>query len=70
MNFIHRSILTRALMTSVASLAFVMAGAAEGRAESVFVQGANGANFIDGDPDVPASEGAAARHYPKKLHVG
>ncbi len=47
MKSIHRSILTRALMTGAASLAFMMAGAAEGRAELVSVQGADGSNFID-----------------------
>jgi hypothetical protein len=57
MKSFDRSILTRALMTGAASLALLMIGAAEGRAESVFVQGANGANFIYGDPDVPATDG-------------
>jgi hypothetical protein len=57
MKSIHGSILTRALMTGAASLALLMIGAAEGRAESVFVQGANGANFIYGNPDVPATDG-------------
>jgi hypothetical protein len=51
----HRSILTRALMTGVASLVLMMTGAKEGRAESVFVQGANGANAID--PDLQATTG-------------
>ena len=60
MNSIHRSVLARALMTGAASLAFMMTGAAEGRAESVFVQGANGANFIYGNPDVPATGGGSA----------
>ncbi len=57
MKSIHPSILMRALMTSAASLALLMTGAGEGRAESVFVQGANGANAVDGDPDVPATSG-------------
>jgi hypothetical protein len=57
MKSIHRSILTRALMTSAASLAFIMMNAAGVRAESVSVLGANGANAVDGDPDVPAGEG-------------
>jgi hypothetical protein len=57
MKSIHRSNLAQALMTGVASLALLMTGAAESRAESVFVQGANGANFICGDPDVPATSG-------------
>ena len=60
MNSIHRSILARSFMTSAASLALLMTGAAEGRAESVFVQGANGANFIYGNPDVPATDGGSA----------
>jgi hypothetical protein len=57
MNFIHRSIPARLLMTTAASLALLMTGAGEGRAESVFVQGADGANAVDGDPDVPATSG-------------
>ena len=57
MKSIHRSILTRALMTVVASLAFVMVSAGGVRAEIVTAQGADGANAVDGDPDVPAGEG-------------
>ena len=57
MKSIHRSIFARALMTGAASLAVMMASAAEGRAESVFVQGANGANAVDSDPDVQATSG-------------
>jgi hypothetical protein len=41
-------------MAGAASLAFVMTGAREGRAETVSVQGADGANAIDDDPDVAA----------------
>jgi hypothetical protein len=58
MRSVHRSIFSRTLITGAASLAFMMTGAAEGRAESVFVQGANGANFID-DND-PATDGGSA----------
>jgi hypothetical protein len=43
----HRSILTRALMTGVASLAFVMVSAGGVRADIVTVQGANGAAGSD-----------------------
>jgi hypothetical protein len=50
-----RSSSARALMMGVASLALLMIGAAEGRAESVFGQGANGENFIDDDD--PATDG-------------
>jgi hypothetical protein len=39
-----RSILARSLMTGVASLAFMMAGAAGARADIVTVQGDDGAN--------------------------
>jgi PEP-CTERM motif len=60
MNSVHHSILTRTLMASVASLAFMMIGAPGVRAETVFVQGANGANAVDGDPDVPATGGESA----------
>jgi hypothetical protein len=55
MNSIHSSIFARTLMASAASLVFLMTGAGEGRAESVFVQGADGANAID--PDVQATSG-------------
>ena len=44
-------------MTGAASLALLMTGAREGRAESVSVQGADGANAIDNNPDVPATGG-------------
>src|ERR1700733_3377248 len=61
MKSIHRSILTRALMTGVASLAFVMVSAGGVRAEIVTVQGddgavgANGAN--PGDNGLRGGEG-------------
>ncbi len=55
-----RSIVTRALMTGVASLAFVVTSVMEVRAEIVTVQGANGADAIDGDPDVPSTGGKSA----------
>jgi hypothetical protein len=42
MNFIHRSILARALMTGVAFLAPTMMGAGAVRAETVNVQGDDG----------------------------
>ena len=48
MKSIHRSILTRALMTGVASLAFVMVSAGGVRAEIVTVQGDDGAAGADG----------------------
>jgi hypothetical protein len=56
MNSIHRSIFARALMTGAASLV-LMFGTAGVRAEIVTAQGADGANAVDGDPDVPAGEG-------------
>jgi hypothetical protein len=61
MKSIHRSILTRLLMTGVASLAFVMASAGGVRAEIVTVQGDDGAAGADGvfsdDPGLPGGEG-------------
>jgi hypothetical protein len=48
MKSVHRSILTRALMTGVASLAFVMASAGGVRAAIVTVQGDDGAAGADG----------------------
>ena len=61
MKSIHRSILTRALMTSVASLAFMMMGAAGVRAEIVTVQGDDGAAGADGvnpgDNGMPGGDG-------------
>jgi hypothetical protein len=61
MKSIHRSILTRALMTGVASLAFVMVGAGGVRAEIVTVQGDDGAAGADGvnpgDPGLPGGDG-------------
>jgi hypothetical protein len=61
MRSIHRSILTRALMTGVASLAFVMVSAAGARAEIVTVQGDDGAAGADGvfsgDPGLPGGDG-------------
>src|ERR1700722_15229203 len=63
MKPIHRSSLTRALMTGVASLAFVMASAAGPRAEIVTVQGDGGAAGADGvnlgDPGLPGGDGWA-----------
>jgi hypothetical protein len=49
-------------MTGVASLAFMMMDAAGVRAESVSVLGANGANAVDGDPNVPAADLVAYGH--------
>jgi hypothetical protein len=61
MKSIHRSILMRALMTGVASLAFMMMGAGAVRAETVLVQGANGANGADavnsGEDGMPGGDG-------------
>jgi hypothetical protein len=61
MKSIHRSILTRALMTGVASLAFVMASAGGVRADIVTVQGDDGAAGADGvnpgDPGMPGGDG-------------
>jgi hypothetical protein len=56
-----RSILARSLMTGVASLAFMMAGAAGARADMVTVQGddgANGANAVNsGENGGPGGDG-------------
>ena len=61
MKSTHRSVLTRALMTGVASLAFVMMSAGGVRAEIVTVQGDNGAAGEDGvnpgDPGLPGDDG-------------
>jgi hypothetical protein len=57
MKSIHRSILTRALMTGVASLAVMMASAAGARAEIVTVQGDDGAAGADGDNGMPGGDG-------------
>ena len=61
MKSIHRSILTRALMTGVASLALMMACAAGARAEIVTVQGDDGAAGADGvnpgDNGMPGDDG-------------
>src|ERR1700733_7208220 len=54
MNSIYRSILARSLMTGVASLAFTMMGTAGVRAETVIVQGDDGAA---GDPGQPGGNG-------------
>jgi hypothetical protein len=48
MKSIHRSNLARALMTGAASLAVMMASAADARAEIVAVQGDDGAAGADG----------------------
>ncbi len=48
MKSIHRSMLTRALMTGVASLAFILMGAPGIHAEDVTVWGAYGGNGADG----------------------
>jgi hypothetical protein len=60
MKSIHRSVLTRTLMTGAASLAFVMVSAGGVRAETAIVHGTDGANAVDGDPDVPATGGEPA----------
>ena len=61
MNSVHRSILTRALMTGVASLAFVMVSPGGVRAEIVTVQGDDGpagANGVNpGDNGMPGDDG-------------
>ena len=61
MKSIHRSMLTRALMTGVASLAFVMVGAGGVRAEIVTVQGEDGPAGEDGvnpgDNGMPGDDG-------------
>ena len=61
MKSIHRSILTRALMTGVASLAFMMVSAGGVRAEIVTVQGDDGAAGADGvnpgDNGMPGGDG-------------
>ena len=61
MNSISRSILARALMTGVASLAFVMVSAGGLRAEIVTVQGEDGAAGEDGvnpgDNGMPGDDG-------------
>ena len=61
MKSTHRSVLTSALMTGVASLAFLTVGAAGVRAEIVTVQGDNGAAGEDGvnpgDPGLPGDDG-------------
>jgi hypothetical protein len=55
MNSIHRSILARSLMTGVASLAFVVMAPAGVRADTVIVQGTDGANGASG-VDGPGGE--------------
>jgi hypothetical protein len=61
MKSIHCSILMRALMTGVASLAFVMVSAGGLRAEIVTVQGDDGAAGADGvfsgDNGMPGGDG-------------
>jgi hypothetical protein len=61
MKAIHRSILAQALMTSAASLALMMMGAAGVRAEIVTVQGDDGAAGADGvnpgDNGMPGGDG-------------
>lgn len=58
MRSIHRSILTRALMTGAASLAVMMASAAGARAEIVTVQGEDGFPGADGaNPNSPGQPG-------------
>src|SRR5580692_5830597 len=61
MKSIHRSILTRALLTGAASLAFMMASAAGARADIVIVQGDDGAAGADGvnpgDNGMPGGDG-------------
>ena len=61
MKSIHCSILTRALMTGVASLAFVMISAGGVRAEIVTVQGDDGPTGEDGvnpgDPGMLGGDG-------------
>src|ERR1700722_6721329 len=61
MKSIHRSVLTRALMAGVASLAFVMVSEGGVRAEIVTVQGDDGAAGADGvnpgDNGLPGGDG-------------
>jgi len=62
MNSISRSILARSLMTGAASLGFVMMSAAGVRAETVIVQGDEGAAGADGvnsgDPGMSGDDGS------------
>ena len=44
---IHRSVFARLLVTGVVLVPFMLMGTGEGRAESVFVEGANGENRAD-----------------------
>jgi hypothetical protein len=65
MKSIHCSILTRALMTGVASLAFMMIGAGGVRAEIVTVQGDDGPAGEDGvNLGDPACRAATASRFP------
>src|ERR1700722_404712 len=61
MKSIHRSVLTRALMAGVASLAFVMVSGGGVRAEIVTVQGDDGVAGADGvnpgDSGLPGGDG-------------
>jgi hypothetical protein len=74
MKSIHRSILMRALMTGVASLAFMMMGAGAVRAETVLVQGANGANGADavnsGEDGMPGGDGESVAAEAGSAHPG
>jgi hypothetical protein len=75
MKAIHRSILTRALMTGAASLAVMMATAAGARADIVTVQGEDGpagAGAINSGEDGGAGgdgESVAANGKPASDHV-
>ena len=80
MNSIYRSILARSVMTGAASLAFMMMGPAWVRAETVIVQGGDGAAGADGvnlgDPGLPAAtesrwpptQAAHTRSLPHSIH--
>src|ERR1700733_5402453 len=72
MKSIHRSILTRALMTGVASLAFVVTRAGGVRADIVAVQGDDGAAGSDGvnpgDPGMPGGDGESVAADAGSLH--
>jgi hypothetical protein len=65
MKSIHRSILTRALMTGVASLAFMMVTAGGVRAETVIVRGADGAAGVMGGDPISGGDGESVAASPE-----
>ena len=72
MNSISRSILARSLMTGAASLAFVAMAPAWVRAETVIVQGTDGAPGADGvnpgDDGMPGGDGEPAAANAGSVH--